>query len=366
MRSSVFLFGLALAILSPEKARAVTELKIMEWEGYFSFLKEDFEKYAKDLGKDYKLTVVQPSITDADQLFQTIRAQDVDVCTPSSSFFKGNHGKLFKVLQPVDAAKVANFGNLPAAIQKAQFSRDEQGKLYGIPFLAGPYGLAYNTDRVKVAPTSWEVLWKPENVGKYSVNKETADVNVYVAAMVDGTPASKVWDYDTIDTNKVQKRLDSLAKNAGYIWGGHGTPLDEMKKLDYVTTWLFDVMAANKAGQHWKVAKPKERESIWLDSLALTVKAGKDPAKTEAFYLLANYALSTEVQLKFLRVNGSVPLNKEVAKKATAQEIEEFHVGDESYFNEDLIWKPLSDRTSGAYTKMWNDALKTREKNVTN
>ena len=37
---------------------------------------------------------------------------------------------------------------------------------YGIPIAASVIGIAYNTKKLKAAPTSWEDLWKPEYKGK--------------------------------------------------------------------------------------------------------------------------------------------------------------------------------------------------------
>ena len=40
------------------------------------------------------------------------------------------------------------------------------GKVYAIPFAFDSIGLIYDTDKVKPAPTSWNVLWDPKYKGK--------------------------------------------------------------------------------------------------------------------------------------------------------------------------------------------------------
>ena len=36
------------------------------------------------------------------------------------------------------------------------------GKVYAIPYAFDSIGLIYDTDKVKEAPTSWNVLWDPK------------------------------------------------------------------------------------------------------------------------------------------------------------------------------------------------------------
>ena len=40
------------------------------------------------------------------------------------------------------------------------------GKVYAIPYAFDSIGLIYDTDKVKPAPTSWNVLWDPKYKGK--------------------------------------------------------------------------------------------------------------------------------------------------------------------------------------------------------
>ena len=40
------------------------------------------------------------------------------------------------------------------------------GKVYAIPYAFDSIGLIYDTDKVKEAPTSWNVLWDPKYTGK--------------------------------------------------------------------------------------------------------------------------------------------------------------------------------------------------------
>ena len=151
-------------------------------------------------------------------------------------------------------------------------------------FLAGPYGLAYNADKVKTAPDSWEILWSDEARNTYSVNAETAFVNVYISAWVEQpVDPTIVYDIDRVNTVTLQQRLDRLADGAKHFWSGFGNTPEQLETLHYTATWGFGISAANKAGQHWKLANPKEGVSIWVDGISLTKQASEIRKKSKHF-----------------------------------------------------------------------------------
>lgn len=207
----------------------------MEWAGYVSFLKKDFEEYALKKKMKVEIEIVKPDITDENQLFGTIREtkKKVDICTPSCSFYRARREKLMKLLSPLDTSEVANYSKIPATLRNSKLFRDDEGRVYGIVFLAGPYGLAYNADKVRKVPDSWDILWSDESAGKYSVNEETAFVNGYISIWVE-RPEYPTVVYDIDDLSKtngtnLQKRLDRLASGASHFWNGFGNTPEQLK-----------------------------------------------------------------------------------------------------------------------------------------
>lgn len=335
---------------------ASVTLNVLEWEGYISPYTADFEKYAKNHGVDVNLNIIKPFITNPDQIYQAVRQKTADVVTPTNNYYKMDGEKLIKTLHAVDFSKLTNYNKILVSLRKSTYDYSEGAK-FSVPLLGGAYGLAYNSDTIKTAPDSWNILWKPEASKKYSVTNDQFEANCYLAMLLAGYPPNSFYNLDnmTIDQDKVQNILNGLVKNAHNFWGG----MEEakvMKELNYVTTYGFEVAAANKEGQHWKFATPKEGQTLWLDTLAISKSLEAEPEKLKAAYLLLDFMISEETQLKLLKDYGIVIVNTQTASLVTPEEAKAAFIGDESFFKEDFFWKPLTSRTRGIYKSMWDKA----------
>ena len=59
------------------------------------------------------------------------------------------------------------------------------GKVYAIPYAFDSIGLIYDTDKVKEAPTSWNVLWDPKYAGKV-LGYDNGEHNFTITALTMG------------------------------------------------------------------------------------------------------------------------------------------------------------------------------------
>ncbi|WP_395826578.1 PotD/PotF family extracellular solute-binding protein [Elstera sp.] len=338
------------------------ELRVFEWEGYISTYANKFTEYAKQKGKDIKLVFRTNSdgtplyIADADQIFQAVRSRTSDIVTPTHNYYKGDEGKLLKALAPLDPARLTNWSNLPAAVAGGDYAVLE-GQTYAAPLLGGSYALAYNTDRVKEAPTSWSVLLDASHRGRTSVTSTQFEANVFVAAILTGHQFANLYNADQLDRAKIQIALTDMARNVKDFWVA--TPdVDQMEKhLDYITDYWFGVNIANAKGQNWQIATPKEGETVWLDNISIASHVVGDPAKYEAAHLLIDFMLSPEIQANLARDLGGVIMNERAAKHMTPEETKRYRVGDASFFAADRMWQPMPSRTRNLYRQMWKDAL---------
>jgi spermidine/putrescine transport system substrate-binding protein len=345
------LLGLALGF-SFSAVQAIT-LNVLEWEGYISSHAEEFKAYAKSKNMDVELNIITPYITNPEDIFQALRSKNADITTPTHNYYKTNNGKLFQVLQPIDFGKLGNYDKVLGSLRGAEYDKFESGK-YSVPLLGGSYGLAYNMDTTQ-APTSWAALWDPAFKGKFAVTDDQFEANIYITLLVLGYPPESVYDVSksNFDVAKVQQKLNELVANADSFWGGMADA-QKMKNLSLVTTYWFGVAEANRQGQHWQLASPKEGETVWLDTLAI----GKhvEGEKLTAAYLLIDFMIGEEIQKKILEMYGSIIVNGETAKLLDGEAIKKGRVGDESFFQEAYFWQPLSPRTRNLYKDMWNKA----------
>jgi spermidine/putrescine transport system substrate-binding protein len=87
--------------------------------------------------------------------------------------------------------------------------------------------------------------------------------------LVLGYPPEHFYDMDStqFDIPKIEAKLSTLVTNADSFWGDM-VDVERMKEQELATTYWFAV-AANQGGQNWKLADPKEGQTVWLDTLAI-------------------------------------------------------------------------------------------------
>lgn len=360
MRLGTALIGSVMAAVALQAAPI--ELKVLEWEGYISPFAEDFTAYAKGKGKDITLKIVEPYITNPDQIFNAARRGEADVVTPTHNYFKMSKGKLMKTLIAIDTSRLSNYPNITESLRNATYD-ENKGKKYSVPLLGGSYGLAYNVDKIKETPASWEVLWDSANKGKFSLTNDQFEANLYITMLALGYPAESCYDIDKaeFDAAKVQDKLNALVANSGPFWGGMPYA-DDMKELNYVTDYWFGVADANSKGQNWKFATPKEGQTVWLDTMSISKDIESETEKLEAAYMLVDFMISPEVQKKLHEMYGSVIVNAKTADIMSDEQKTASFVGDPGFFKEEYFWKPLTDRTRNTYKQMWKKALETTGK----
>lgn len=330
------------------------DFNIMQWEGYLTSQFSGFIKYAKNKGYNVTIHDIKPSILDHENTVERISKGGVDIATPSSYFFKSGEGNLFHLIEPINEKKLKNYPFILKKLKSQYATFNKQN--YGIPFTTGTYGLAYNSEKVK-EPTSWKVLWDPKNSKKYSIYSQ-AFQNIFLINLVFGKNISDAFAFDKLDQDMIKKRAKELVYNANYLWSGYSNDLNKIDDLNYVTTWGYDIIQANKRKFKWKISHPIEGEYLWLDSFVLTKEAASNPDKENVFYLFCDYILSPEVQLKLMREIGSTPVNINTKELATKEEIKNFRIADESYIKAEKVFDSLDKRTEKGYKYIWDQILK--------
>jgi len=352
---------LALCLMGTTAFAANTQVTLVvnEWTGYLSMHSKAIKDHCSKKGMDIDILVGGPDISDEENLFNSLRAGvsvkgkdgklPVDIATPTESFLKSREGKILKLLAPVDTSKIEGYDKLIPAELRNSVSHIQDGKHYGVVFMAGYYGMYYNSAKVKKAPTSWDFLWSDAAKGKYSVSKDTYFVNGHIAQWAIDASAKNVknaYDIDKMDRDKLGQKLEALAQNAKHLWVGIGNSPEQIKDLEYTVSWGFDL------GPEWKLALPAPGSSTWVDVLTLTNEAAKDANKLKAFECVSEFAITPKAQEIFKEKLRAVPISKDGG--LSAAEVKK-------YFNSDFFWKPLEDRTGNALKGLWDRAVATRK-----
>ena len=334
-------------------------IRITCWNGYAESFAADFKSLVKAKYKvDLEVKIFNP--TDQDEFYMAAKNGTADLISPPADLAKTPRFFMFKegavLLAQIDTKNIPNMENLLPFFKEDQ-SLIFDGKRYGVPYNCGPYGLDYNTDVVKDAPTSWNIFWDPEYAGKYTINNNFHKCNIWITALSLGYTYDQIFDIEKLDRVKIQEKLNTLAKNAKSLWDGSANP-DEFPQLALATDWGFAAAQANKKGGHWLIASPKEGGTAWIDYWCIThVAKGMTKKLCEEWI---NYQLSPKVQLEVVRSQGVSPTVNTVDTLVTPEEKKLFHVGDNEYFKTVAIWRVMSEKTEKTFAEMWEEAKKQR------
>lgn len=357
------LFLVVVMSVSAVSSAGRVTLKMLVWEGYTPdelqkvFIQQMKDKHGVDVKFDVKFCVGN------DDFFPALRDGTADIISPSHNVPKDKRFKLISMnlVLPLDLDKIPNYKNILPVLQKAVYCT-EKGKVYAVPHVRGPYGLAYNTAIVKKAPKSWNILWDPKYKGKYAIgDADQYEHNVSATALAIGIPPAKIYDYATINTPEMQDKLVQLAANAKRMWAGVDDA-DTLQGLALAAVWGFSLPELKKRGEVWKIAEPKEGTTGWVDNFMINSELSKDPETLKIAYEWLNFILSDDYQVYDVRGLACAPITTTVKAKLTVEEIAQFHLNDPSHFQKNrILWKVLKKKDRNGLKRLWEDAMKKRK-----
>ncbi|MCP3924109.1 MAG: hypothetical protein GY714_16135 [Desulfobacterales bacterium] len=223
------------------QAKSVT-MRMLIWKGYApKNLQNQFIKIVKAKhGINVKFDIKFCKGNDA--FYGALRANKADLISPSINVPKGNRFKLIKrnLVMPLDLNMIPNYKNILPSLKKADYCT-ENDIVYAVPHIRGSYGLAYNTNLIKTAPTSWNILWDPKYKRRYTIGGPDQYMhNVSLVALAHGISAENIYDFNKLNTAALKKKVDYLAMNAKSMWVG----VDDaktLKGLHLAVVWSFSL-----------------------------------------------------------------------------------------------------------------------------
>lgn len=225
-----------------------------------------------------------------------------DLVSPSHDFYAtqikaGVYAKL-------DKSSLPNLKNLDENIMEQMSKNLDEGNQYGIPYLWGTTGFAYNVDKVKAvlgedAPVdSWSLLFEPENMEKL----KSCGV-AFLDAPSEVLPAVMAYlglEGDSLEKADYEKAVAKMKEVAPYIQYFHSSrSISDLANGDICVAlgWSGDMMIARdrakQAGQGVDIqyVVPKEGAPMWMDMLAIPA----DAPNKEAAHQMLNYLMEPEV-----------------------------------------------------------------------
>lgn len=263
-------------------------LRVTTWGGNYQ---KTYESVAAGFEKAQNCKIEWVVGSSPDHLVKS-RLGQVDVAT--NTLLNSIAGEKEGLWLDLDKSKIPNMANLyPNAIYSPKT----------IFVNVGDYVLAYNSDKVKTPPTSWDDLWKPEFKNHAVIygfeHIPTLSLTVLQAQKAGGS------------IDNIQPGLEKMAAlvKSGNLVGALDVESQMVSLFQTEDAWIGMLATGRvkelieKGTKNVKFVRPPEGTFPLISTVNIT-KAAKDPAKAQAF---VDYILSPEVQTAFAVRNFYAP-----------------------------------------------------------
>ncbi|PLV17610.1 putative ABC transporter substrate-binding protein YdcS [Pseudomonas guariconensis] len=219
-----------------------------------------------------------------------------------------------KRVQPINTALIPNWKNIDPRLQNGGwYVVDKQ--VYGTPYQWGPNVLLYSTAVFKQPPTSWSVVFEPQNLPDGKPNKgrvQAYDGPIYIADaalyLKSSKPELGIQDPYELSETQYKAVLDLLRQQQPLIhryWHDATVQMSDVKNEGVAASSSWGYMVNGLKADKQPVAStiPKEGATGWADTTMLHSEA-KHP---NCAYKWMDWSLQPKVQGDVAAWFGSVP-----------------------------------------------------------
>ena len=279
-------FVVAAALLGAAPALAAGQvLHVYNWSDYIA--PDTVAKFEAETG----ITVTYDVYDSNEVLEAKLLAGNsgYDVVVPTSTFLRRQVPA--GVYQPLDRAKLPDWGNLDPALMAAA-AADDPGNAHGVVYLWGTNGIGYNVGKVKErlgedAPVdSWALVFDPQYAAKLAdcgiTMLDTASEMVPLALAYLGLPPDSM---KAEDLDKVEALFAAVRPYVRYFNAAqYNTDLANGEVCVSVGFSGDIFIAADQAPEGTEIvySVPKEGAMLWFDMLAIPADA-PNPDAAHAF-----------------------------------------------------------------------------------
>ncbi len=182
---------------------------------------------------------------------------------------------------PINEDLIPNYADIHDGL-KGQVHNSLDGVAMGVPHGRGYNPLAWRTDEVTAAPTSWSAIWDNPNdyKGKISIYDDSifiADAALYLKATQPELGIDNPYELDEEQFNAAVDLMKQLAPNVGEWWADYAKQIQAFTNKDSVigTTWPLQVNLLKADGQPVESVKPSEGSTGWSDTWMVSTKAAE-------------------------------------------------------------------------------------------
>jgi putative spermidine/putrescine transport system substrate-binding protein len=222
-----------------------------------------------------------------------------------------------KKVQAIDITKIPSWSKVDKRLQEAPW-HTVGGVHYGVPFVWGPNVLMYNSTVFATPPTSWAVVFEPQNLPDGKPNKgrvQAYDGAIYLADaalyLMSKKPELGIKNPYELNEEQYQAVLELLRRQQPMIhryWHDYNVQMSDFKNEGVVASgaWPFQVNMLQAEKQPIASTIPVEGATGWAD----TTMMGAASKNQECAYKWLEWSLSDKVQAPvsdWFGANPSVP-----------------------------------------------------------
>ncbi len=272
---------------------------------------------------------------------------------------------------PIDTRMLPNYANVFPSLKDLPHNT-VNGVNYGVPHGRGANVLAYNTDTIATAPTSWDPIWEGGSAytGKISIYDSSifiADAALHLKVKRPDLGINDIYQLDDAQFQAAIDLLNQLKANQPLFWGTATDQVTSFTSGDVVvgTTWQYQVNVLQADSQPVDSTLPDEGSTGWSDTWMMA----KNAAHPNCMLKWMDWMMSPVANAQATVWFGEAPTSPQAcaeAEKISAGHCDTFHATDEAYFSKVHYWAtPQADcadsdpattcKTQDDWVQAWTD-----------
>jgi putative spermidine/putrescine transport system substrate-binding protein len=328
------------------------QLSLISWAGYVE------PEWVKPFEAESGCKVSNKVAGTSDEMVQLMRTGQYDGVSASGNasarLVDGGD------VDPVNVELVPNYETVFDDLKDQPYNTFD-GTHYGIPHGRGANLLMWNTNDVKPAPTSWDVILDPAKATKYKGQISAYDDPIYIA---DAAVYLKAHQPDLgienpyqLNDEQFEAAVDLLEEQrplVGEYWSEAAKQISAFANEDATvgTTWQYQYFELEGAGEPVAASPasqgflPSEGATGWSDTWMISSEA-KHP---NCMYMWMNHIVSPKANAQVAEYFGEAPAQR-LACDETAEKgfCAKYHAEDPGFWKRVYYWEtPLGDCGDGS------------------
>jgi putative spermidine/putrescine transport system substrate-binding protein len=273
-------------------------------------------------------------------------------------------------VDPVNVGLVPNYKTIFSELKDQPYNTFD-GVHYGIPHGRGANLLMWNTDDVKPAPTSWDVILDPKKAAKYKGKISAyddpiyiADAAVYLKAHQPDLGIENPYELNEEQFDAAVELMKKQRPNVGEYWSEAAKQISAFANGDVQvgTTWQYQYfeltgegkpVAASPASQGFL---PSEGATGWSDTWMISSQS-KHP---NCMYMWMDWIVSPQINAEVAQFFGEAPAQSLACEHTEEKDFcAKYHTENPAFWKRVYFWEtPVADCGNGSSDcKDYNDWL---------